>query len=209
LFATIIGFAAAGGWLAARAVQTFTAKKVPLVGTIGVCCLIAAWAGRIVFGKTALALSLCLGWSLLVLALVDLLAFRLPDLLTLPLAGAGLLAAQILPGEHVLDHVGAGALGYVVFWAIAFAYRRLRGKEGLGLGDAKLATAAGCWLGLEPLPSVLLLASVAGILWVLIRALFKGRQAFEQRIAFGVPLCIAIWLVWLYGPLTIALPGSN
>jgi leader peptidase (prepilin peptidase)/N-methyltransferase len=205
----IIGFGAGGGWLAAHAAQAFTAKKAPLAGTIGVCCLIATWAGRIVFGKMALVLSLCLGWSLLVLALVDAIAFRLPDLLTLPLVVAGLVAAQLLPGEHLLDHAEAAILGYFVFWTIAFVYRHLRGKEGLGLGDAKLAAVAGSWLGLEALPSVLLLASAAGILWVLVRALFKGRDAFAQRIPFGVPLCVAIWFVWLYGPLTIMLPASN
>ncbi len=206
---TVSGFAGGGGWLAARAAQAFSAKKVSIVAMVGACGVVAAWACFAVFGKTALALTLLLGWALLVLAAVDWLAFRLPDIVTLPLVATGLLAAQLLPGESVLDHAAAAVLGYTAFWAIAWIFRRLRGKEGLGLGDAKLAAAAGSWLGLMSLPSVLLLASVAGILWVLVRALFKGRAALSERIPFGVPLCVAIWIVWLYGPLTITLPLAN
>lgn len=203
---TILGFGAGGGWLADRVVRIFSAKNVSIVAMIGACGLIAAWACHAAFGNLAIALSLLLGWALLVLAAVDWLAFRLPDMITLPLTVAGLVAAHLLPGEHVLEHLAAAVIGYTAFWAIAWIFRRLRGKEGLGLGDAKLAAAAGGWVGPLALPSVLLLASVAGILVVLIRALFKGRAALSERIAFGIPLCAAIWIVWLYGPLTITLP---
>jgi leader peptidase (prepilin peptidase) / N-methyltransferase len=209
LIAIVIGFACGGGWVAARATQAFSTKKASLVVMIAACGVIAAWACLVVFGTTELALTLALGWALALLAAIDWLAFRLPDIVTLPLVAAGLVAAQLLPGEHVLDHLAAAALGYGAFWAIAWSFRRLRGKEGLGLGDAKLAAVAGGWLGLEPLPSVLLLASVAGILWVLARALFRGRAAFGEKIPFGVPLCAAIWIVWLYGPLTVAWPALN
>jgi leader peptidase (prepilin peptidase)/N-methyltransferase len=206
---TTIAFGCGGGLLAARAAQSLSAAKVSTAASIGACGAIAAWACWLVFGKIALLLTLSLGWALVVLATVDLLAFCLPDIVTLPLVAIGLLGAQLLPGERVLDHAAAAVLGYTAFWAIAWIFRQVRGKEGLGLGDAKLAAAAGSWLGLLSLPSVLLLASVAGILWVLVRALFKGRAALNERIAFGVPLCVAIWIVWLYGPLTIALPLAN
>lgn len=207
--AAILGFAGGGGWLAARVARTFSSKSVSVVAMIGACGAIAAWACFAALGNLALGLSLLLGWALLVLAAVDWLAFRLPDMITLPLIVAGLIAAQLLPGEHVLEHLAAALIGYTTFWAIAWVFRQLRGKEGLGLGDAKLAAAAGSWLGLVSLPSVLLLASVAGIAWVLMRTLFKGRAALSERIAFGIPLCAAIWIVRLYGPLTITLPAPS
>jgi prepilin signal peptidase PulO-like enzyme (type II secretory pathway) len=139
-----------------------------------------------------------------VLAIVDWLDFRLPDLLTLPLVAAGLVAAVLLPSEHITEHAAAAALGYGLLWIIAWSYQRLRGREGLGLGDAKLAAVAGAWLGFEPLPSVLLLASVTGILWIAITAIMRGPAELSKRIPFGVPLSLAIWIVWLYGPFAFA-----
>jgi prepilin signal peptidase PulO-like enzyme (type II secretory pathway) len=34
----------------------------------------------------------------------------------------------------------------------------------------------------------------------------RGRAALTERIPFGVALAIAIWVVWLYGPLEF--PGA-
>jgi leader peptidase (prepilin peptidase)/N-methyltransferase len=119
------------------------------------------------------------------------------------------LASRPLPLPLAMAACGvvAAAIGYTVLWLIAWSYRRLRGQEGLGMGDAKLAAAAGAWLGLAPLPSVLLLASVAGILWIAIASSLSGRAELSKRIPFGVPLAAAVWIVWLYGPFTFATTG--
>jgi leader peptidase (prepilin peptidase)/N-methyltransferase len=182
-------------------------RRLPLPAAMAACAVLAAWTFHVVFGATAFLLSLCLGWGLLVLAIVDWVDFRLPDLLTFPLIGCGILAATLLPAEHLWEHAAAAVIAYTLLWIIAWAYRRLRGREGLGMGDAKLAAAAGAWLGVGPLPSVLLLASLAGIAWVAIAAIFRGRATLSERIPFGVPLSIAVWIVWLYGPLTFASAG--
>jgi leader peptidase (prepilin peptidase)/N-methyltransferase len=196
------------------------------------CGILAIWAFHVVIGTNAFLLSLCLAWGLLVLAIVDWMDFRLPDMLTLPLIVAGLAAAAVLPAEdvfdtvsaeaigqlvgsdvsgarwltavHVLDHAIAAVIGYAALWIVAWTYRRLRRQEGLGLGDAKLAAAAGAWLGFAPLPSVLLLASISGIVWIAIGAVFHGRAELSKRIPFGVPLSVALWIVWLYEPLAFA-----
>jgi leader peptidase (prepilin peptidase)/N-methyltransferase len=205
--ATAAVFTIVGGWLAARVTTALASRPLPLPLAMAACGVVAAWTFHVVFGTTAFLLSLCLAWGLLVLAIVDWLDFRLPDLLTLPLVAGGLLAAVVLPAEHVWDHTAAAAIGYTVLWLIAWSYRRLRGQEGLGMGDAKLAAAAGAWLGLAPLPSVLLLASVAGILWIAIASSLSGRAELSKRIPFGVPLAAAVWIVWLYGPFTFATTG--
>jgi leader peptidase (prepilin peptidase)/N-methyltransferase len=145
-------------------------------------------------------ITLGLAWTLLTLAGVDILAFRLPDVLTLPLAAAGLLVSLILPND-IWAHIAGAAIGYCAFAAIGWAFARVRGREGLGLGDAKLAAAAGAWLGWAPLPSVVLIACAAGFLWIATMAIMRGRAALSERIPFGVALAIAIWVVWLYGPL--------
>jgi leader peptidase (prepilin peptidase)/N-methyltransferase len=75
--------------------------------------------------------------------------------------------------------------------------------DGLGLGDAKLLGAGGAWLGWAPLPSVLVIACLASIVWVAVRRLSQGPRALQSPIAFGAPLALAIWIVWLYGPLAV------
>jgi leader peptidase (prepilin peptidase)/N-methyltransferase len=129
------------------------------------------------------------------LALYDLRRGRLPDWLTLPLAAAGLLIAW--HGGEPGDAALGAALGFTTFESLALVYRRLRGREGLGGGDAKLALAAGAWVGWQGLPSVVLLAA-AGALAV---ALARRRLRADESVRFGAYLAPAILLVWLIGPL--------
>ena len=201
-------FAIFGGLASAELTRVFAQGKAPRMLGILACAVIALWVRDVAPGRLETGLSLALGWALITLSFVDLRAFRLPDLLTLPLIVLGLVAAQLLPGVGVADHAAASAIAFVALWAIAFGFRRLRGREGLGLGDAKLAAAGGAWLGLAALPSILLIASAAGIIWVLLRTLARGKKALSERIAFGVPLSLAIWLIWLYGPPTFTLANG-
>lgn len=78
-----------------------------------------------------------------------------------------------------------------VLWLLREGFYRLRGHDGLGLGDVKLAAAAGCLIGASGFALALLAASVAGLLYALARGV--GRT---ERIAFGVALAPAIGLVW-------------
>jgi leader peptidase (prepilin peptidase)/N-methyltransferase len=150
-----------------------------------------------------LVASLGLAWTLVCLAAIDLTAYRLPDVLTLPLAAAGLGVALVLPGRPLPDHVAGALAGWGALAALAWAFRRWRGVEGIGMGDAKLFGAAGSWLGWAALPSVMLIACVAAFLWVGVRVLRRGPAAAREQIAFGAPLCLAILTVWLEGALAV------
>jgi leader peptidase (prepilin peptidase) / N-methyltransferase len=147
--------------------------------------------------------SLALAWTLVCLAAVDLAVYRLPDVLTLSLLAVGLAAACLLPGRPLADHVIGAVGGWGALAALSWAFRRWRGVEGMGPGDAKLFGAAGAWLGWAALPSVMLLACVAAFLLVGVRVLRRGGAAARERIAFGAPLCLAILAVWLEGPLAV------
>jgi leader peptidase (prepilin peptidase) / N-methyltransferase len=139
-----------------------------------------------------------LGWALLALAWVDWDTFMLPDALTLPLVLAGLAATAWLEAERLTDHAAAAALGYLLFRAVAWAYRRLRGRDGLGEGDAKLMAASGAWVGLAGLSSVLLGGALLTLAAGLVYALRKGEAVHAtQRLPFGPGLCAALWVVWL------------
>jgi leader peptidase (prepilin peptidase) / N-methyltransferase len=148
-------------------------------------------------------LSLGLGWTLLALAAIDLRHYLLPDALTLPLIPAGLAVAWALDPALLPAHLLGALLGFAAFVIIGQAYRRLRGRDGLGLGDAKLLAAAGAWLGWAALPSVVLIAAVLALALALVQALGGAKLALTGKLAFGPHLALAFWLVWLYGPLIL------
>lgn len=159
----------------------------------------AAWAAP--DSATAIATA-ALGWQLLLIALVDGEHFWLPDALTWPLAASGVLAAGALHGWS-----GAGwsvfslVVGFGVLWGVAWLYRRVRGRDGLGGGDPFLFAGAGAWVGWIGLPSVLLWACAAGLSVVFAQLVVRRRVSGGDRLPFGVFLAIGIWLTWLYGPL--------
>jgi leader peptidase (prepilin peptidase)/N-methyltransferase len=99
-------------------------------------------------------------------------------------------------------------MGYGLFFAIAWVYRRLRGRDGLGLGDAKLLAALAAWVGLNDLPLILLLASCLGLAAAGIGALAGKRMTAATAIPFGPFLAAAGWLLWLYGTGTHDMVGD-
>lgn len=149
-----------------------------------------------------------LGWTLLTLAWIDFDSFLLPDVLTLPLLLAGLTVALVAEPEALADRCLAAALGYLSFEGLAFAYRRLRGRDGLGGGDSKLIAAAGAWCGLTLLPVVVLGSAVAGLLAALALALSGKPVTSRTRIPFGPCVALALWLVWLHSLLLGQLLGG-
>jgi len=198
-----IALAAPGGWATAAIVRIYAgspARRWTLLAMAGL-ALLAVWSALVTpIGAVRIA-SLGLAWALLTLAAVDAATFRLPDPLTLPLAAVGLVLSLWLPGAPFWDHLAGAAAGYGFLAVSGWAFERLRGREGIGLGDAKLLAAAGAWLGWRPLPSVLIIACVGAFVWIGVRAIRRGRAVMAERLPFGAPLCLAIWLVWLYGPL--------
>ena len=102
--------------------------------------------------------------ALLVLSLIDLDHRILPNVITLPGIGVGL-TASLLPGPPTPLSAAVGAAGgYIAFWAVAEAYRRTRGVEGLGQGDWKMTAMIGAYLGWDQMLLAVFIASVAGTL---------------------------------------------
>jgi leader peptidase (prepilin peptidase)/N-methyltransferase len=140
-----------------------------------------------------------LGWTLLVLGWIDWRWMRLPDVLTLPLLVAGLLLTLAWQPDLIGVHAAGAAIGYLGLRGIAWAYRLLRGVEGMGAGDAKLLGAAGAWLGVAPLPVVVLVAALLGLATAGLLALSGRKLQATTAMPFGPCLAMAFWLVWLYG----------
>jgi len=189
--------AGAAATLAARRLAETAAPPAWLLIVLSI--MLGLWAAAVIPWGVLLAVTCLLGWMLLVLAAVDALAFRLPDMLNLPLIALGIAVSNLLPQPDVMGHVIGMIAGLLSFYAIAEGYRAARGREGLGLGDVKLAGAAGAWLGWQALPFVVLVACFVGLVWVGLAAARRGSEGLQERIPFGVALGFALWTIWLHG----------
>ncbi len=176
------------------------AARLPMLALGG--AVLGVWSGLGQPSTAAAILTALFGWQLLLIALVDAEHFWLPDRLTFPLAATGLIAAALLEEHRLVDAVIGATAGFAALWALAVAYRRLRGREGLGGGDPFLLGAIGAWVGWEGLPAVLLWAGLAGLSVVAGRAAGGRPLSAADRLPFGVLLAIGGWLTWSLGPLS-------
>ena len=121
-------------------------------------------AAALLAGPSTAAAVYCGALALLVAAaFIDLDTTLLPDDLTLPLIGLGLIAAWQRWIPVSLPDAALGALfGYFSLWAVAFFYRLVRGVQGMAEGDFKLLAGLGALLGWQALPSIVMLSSVVG-----------------------------------------------
>ena len=115
-------------------------------------------------GPSAATAVYCAALALLVAAaFIDLDTTLLPDDLTLPLIALGLVAAwQQWIAVSLVDASLGALFGYGTLWAVAFAYKLVRGVQGMAEGDFKLLAGLGALLGWQALPSIILLASAVG-----------------------------------------------
>lgn len=146
----------------------------------------------------ALALAL-MGFtaSLLVLAVIDLDTYLLPDSITLPLLWVGLLFNMLTETVPLASAVSGAALGYCILWLIYQLFKLATGKEGMGYGDFKLLAAIGAWLGVTSLFSVVLFASVSGIVFGLIIQTIRGKKKTD---AFPFGPCLVMGaFAWMAG----------
>ncbi|WP_066655616.1 MULTISPECIES: prepilin peptidase [unclassified Sphingomonas] len=137
------------------------------------------------------------GWLLLALAALDLAAFWLPNVLTGALALAGVVDGLFFePGW--IDRILGGLIGFGLLYLVAFTYRHVRKREGLGGGDPKLFGAIGLWLGASMLAPVLLGASVTGLAVASAMKLSGREIGMTSRLPLGTLLAIAAFPAWLY-----------
>lgn len=142
-----------------------------------------------VLATGALATLLC------AVAMIDMRTMRIPDGLNAALLVVGLAVTLGLKLDWV-SHVAGAAAGYLALAGLAFAFHRLRGKEGLGLGDAKLMGAAGAWIGWQGLPFALLFGASLALSFVAARAVAARGRAYGDYLPFGPFLAAGVFLVW-------------
>lgn len=139
---------------------------------------------------------IALGGLLLTLALIDARNLWLPNVLTSLLAVSGLVAGHLLAGTGLRDGLIGLAAGYGSLTLIATAYRRLRGHDGLGAGDAKLLAGLGAWFGWQSLANIVLVSALIALGWVLLQTITGTRINRKTAIPLGTFLCIGAIPGW-------------
>jgi leader peptidase (prepilin peptidase)/N-methyltransferase len=142
--------------------------------------------------------------ALLMLAvfLTDARFFVIPDLLSATAFAVGLLHAEVqspdLAFEATAMAVLRGATLAMAFGGLRLGYRWWRGREGMGLGDVKLAAVAGVWLDWPTMPIAVEIAALSALAVYAFRQLVLRRPIDPTaKVPFGVFFAPAIWLGWL------------
>jgi len=149
--------------------------------------------------------SIVLGVLMVAGADVDARTYLLPDAVTYGSVVCGITAAAALvqgfessfepwfaAGDAVLRAACVAGLLALLRWV----YARIRKREGIGLGDVKLAAAVGAWLPLDVVPLCLGVAASGALVTVLVAHLRGDDVDRATKLPFGAFLCPALWLTF-------------
>ena len=152
-----------------------------------------------VYGLTPLlGVRILFSCALIVLFVIDLQHQILPNRITLPGLAIGLVLSLVFPPGWRGALLGAFFGGFFP-WLIAEAYLRLRGREGMGMGDFKMLAMAGAFLGWPLIYVVLMAACVLGVV-IGGGALLLTRRDAATRLPFGTFIAAAALAGVLAGP---------
>ena len=188
---------------ATRIVDILVSTGAASVAVAASLVLVSGWRGA---AGAALAL------LMVAIAAVDARRFIIPDELSVAALALGFVYAAAddadVWGQALAWSVLRGAVPALAFFAVRAFYHRLRGREGIGLGDVKLAGVAGVWLDWSIIPIAIEIAAVSALGAYLIRHLYFGRAIGPAtRMPFGLFLAPAIWIGWLLETTLLAYPS--
>ena len=125
---------------------------------------------------------------------IDFHHFIIPNELTFPLMFIGFIKSfdpniynYIFP--NYINSLIGGIVGYLIIWTIIFLYKKIKNKEGMGLGDAKLLSAIGFCFGWISIPFILFFSSFIALSFA-IPSLIKKSKTMSSKIPFGPYLII-------------------
>ena len=125
----------------------------------------------------------------IIIFFIDLKHYIIPNELTFPLMLIGFVKSfdpnlnQTIFPNYINSLLG-GFFGYAVIWLIIFFYKKVRNKEGMGLGDAKLMAVVGFWFGWASIPFTIFISSAVALVLV-IPSLIKKTRNMSAQIPFG------------------------
>ena len=136
---------------------------------------------------------------LLTISFIDLHYQIIPDILSLPGIVVGFAGTLIFTQMQWLESLLGILIGYVSFFLVAIGFEYLTGKEGMGLGDAKLLAMIGAWMGWKSLLPVVMISSLSGAL-IGTAGLLLARKGLKVRIPFGPFLSMGAMCYFFFGP---------
>jgi len=136
--------------------------------------------------------------SLIVITVIDLYHQIIPDVISLPGIGIGLLASLVLPKMTFLNSLLGALLGGGSLFLVATLYHWLFKREGMGGGDVKLLAMIGAFLGWRAVILTILLSSLIGSITGVIVMVAK-RKDFKYAIPFGPFLSLGAVISLFYG----------
>ncbi len=172
-----------------------------VVGAIGFAAAAASiWLTLGIRGFLGAALALLM----LAIAVADFRHMIIPNALTAAAAALALVNAAVGDPAAIVESLMAAALRGTItmlfFLAIRAAYGWLRQREGVGLGDVKLAFVAGAWLDWVMIPVAIEIAALVALMsFFALQVLAKRPISSTSRMPFGLFFAPAIWLSWLLG----------
>jgi leader peptidase (prepilin peptidase)/N-methyltransferase len=178
------------GWLAlggrCRTCRAPVSAMYPIVEAVTGVLFGAAiyWYGATPLGFVRTAF----GCAMIVLFVIDLQHRILPNAITIPGAVIGLVISVFLPPGWVSSLIGV-LIGGGMLFAIGEAYYRVRGVDGLGMGDVKMLAMIGAFLGWQLALVTLVLASFGGAV-LGIGLLATGRGGMQAALPFGTFLAV-------------------
>ena len=139
---------------------------------------------------------------MLAIALIDARWFIIPDQLSAAGFALGLINAAVIAPQEMWQAAaiafGRGAVLALLFYALRALYRWVRGRQGIGLGDVKLAAVAGAWLDWLTMPIAIEIAALAALGVISVRYYASGRRLDAAlKFPFGLFLAPSIWVCWL------------
>jgi leader peptidase (prepilin peptidase)/N-methyltransferase len=174
----------------------WTKVIVGLVAATAVTISILSAPGMI--GLLAASLALVM----LAIAIIDWHRFIIPDWLNATGLCLAIVHAVAQEPTAMVSAVASAAIRggvlALIFLALRYGYARLRGRQGLGLGDVKLALVAGAWLDWQMIPIAIELAVFAALSAYGVRQLASGQSiSATSRMPFGLFFAPAIWISWV------------
>jgi leader peptidase (prepilin peptidase)/N-methyltransferase len=121
---------------------------------------------------------------LIVITAIDLYHQIIPDVISLPGMGVGLLSSLILSDIDFLNSLLGILLGGGSLFLVGTLYQWIFKREGMGGGDVKLLAMIGAFLGWKAVILTILISSLVGSLVGVMIIVLKGKD-FKYAIPFG------------------------